>query len=193
MLQCGHFEYVSSAVIDQTLSFKPSCESPIRPAFLLHLLLHPTALTPSSKPFSPQLPTNIPVDDLTTSFAGLYHTRHSLQHSKMTQQITNDQCQALCGQYIQGGWIPSTLMVILWIVFPFGASTILFLVGYGVRKLYKHIKKRGARIIQARKEGQARKEQEARSRAMRLSGLEVEMDNMGRSDAAKVKRNWEMV
>lgn len=47
-----------------------------------------------------------------------------------------------------------------------------------------------ALLGRARKEGRLSKEREARERAMRLSGLEVEMGRMGRVAEGKGKGGW---
>ena len=109
----------------------------------------------------------------------------------MTQQLTSDQCAAYCSAYIHDAGISNSLAVYLWLFASFGLISVVGAVAFGIYAAVRYFKggrlpgpnifRAIGRVREARKEKNLREEQEERARAMRLSGLEVEMGKMGRS------------
>lgn len=105
----------------------------------------------------------------------------------MADTLNMEQCAACCNAYISHAGISNSTAVFLWIFAPLGCIIVSAFVGFTVFSGIKAFV--GPRIFRARKEESLGKEREARERAMRLSGLEVEMGRMGRGQ--EEKRRWE--
>jgi len=105
----------------------------------------------------------------------------------MADTYSMEQCAASCNAYISQVGISNSTAVFLWMFAPLGCIIISAFVGFAIFSGVKAFL--GPRIFRARKEESLRKEREARERAMRLSGLEVEMGRMGRGQEEKGR--WE--
>lgn len=107
----------------------------------------------------------------------------------MVQPIINDKCS-----------LSPSAATFLWLFAPWGVILWLGIIGFGIFALFRYFRNRGVSLPgpniftklsqakHAQQQANSREEQEARTRAMRLSGLEVEMNRVGRAhDADSLK------
>ena len=111
----------------------------------------------------------------------------------MAQPLTPEQCFDFYDKYVNTR-IPASVSTYYFIFAPIGVCSVVFALAFAIVAIIKLLRARGYRlpgpnifrkisqVKEARKEKKLRKEQEVRARAMRLSGLEVEMGRMGRSE-----------
>lgn len=97
----------------------------------------------------------------------------------MADTLSMEQCAASCNTYIARARISNSVAVFLWIFASLDCVIISAFLGFAIFSGIRGLLRR-AGMGERR-----RKEREARERAMRLSGLEVEMGRMGRGGEAK--------
>ena len=119
----------------------------------------------------------------------------------MAQQLTSGQCAAYCNDYLHNAGISTSLAAYLWLFASIGLMSVAGAVAFGICAAVRYFQggrppgpnlfRMIGKARESRKEKKLRGKQEERMRAMRISGLEVEMDKMGRSKNERAMQDCE--